>query len=258
MTFVARHNVRPRRAAMLLEVVLALSILVASLAAIGIQFNTALRIGHENERMTQALMLAEAKLGQLDTGSIPLELEMYDSFGRTFPGYFWRITIDPHDDIPEMFQVELEILFGDPGIEIDAGDAVESDLDDTTVVARLHTLRPQPATIDMQRDFGFTDEQMDEIAEELPPEIADPANISPAIFAEMDLETLMEVMPQLIEVFGAGFGFDQAQLDQAIQGGLIDPTNLPDNLNDFGTPPGGGRGNGTNGGGGGREGGRGG
>lgn len=229
-----------RRGALLLEVILSLSILFMGMAVIGIQLRTAVMAGYDNERRTQAQMLAEAKLAQLDSGAINLQRDMSSDgllegdFGLSFPGYFFRFSIEPHDNLVDMFQVTTQILFGRTEDDLDPGD-----IEDAEVLLTLHSLRPTPPTLNMQRDFGVNDEAMDELAASLPPDM-DPADLSPAAFAEMDLETLLELMPQFMEIFGQGFGFSAAQVQQAFDMGLLDPTNLPTGadalLNEAGTP----------------------
>ncbi len=222
-------NTRPAqhrlRGAMLLEVVLALAILVSALAAIGIQMNQSLRTGYGNENLAQAMMLADAKMGQLDTGTLFIEREMEDEFGEIFPGYFWRFEIIPHDDIIDMYQVRLDILYGATD-----EDGENGNIDDAEIVATLHTIRPQPANLDLQRDFGLTEEQLDEIASALPPDIADPTDISPAMFAEMDITTLMELMPVLMENLGGDFNLTSEQMQQLMDAGMSGeiPTDLGD------------------------------
>lgn len=231
-----------RRGALLLEVILSLSILFMGMAVIGIQLRTAVMAGYDNERRTQAQMLAEAKLAQLDSGAINLQRDMSSDgllegdFGLSFPGYFFRFSIEPHDNLVDMFQVTTQILFGPTEDDLDPGD-----IEDAEVLLTLHSLRPTPPTLNMQRDFGVNDEQMDELAASLPPDL-DPADLSPAAFAEMDLETLLELMPQFMEIFGQGFGFSAAQVKQAFDMGLLDPANLPTGpdalLNGAGSPGG--------------------
>ncbi len=231
-----------RRGALLLEVILSLSILFMGMAVIGIQLRTAIVAGYDNERRTQAQMLAEAKLAQLDSGAINLQRDMSSDgllegdFGLSFPGYFFRFNIEPHDELEDMFQVTTQILFGPTEDDLDPGD-----IEDAEVLLTLHSLRPTPPTLNMQRDFGVNDEQMDELAASLPPDL-DPADLSPAAFAEMDLETLLELLPQFMEIFGQGFGFSAAQVKQAFDMGLLDPANLPTGpdalLNGAGSPGG--------------------
>lgn len=228
-----------RRAAMLLEIVLALTLLFISMAIIGIQINTSVNLGYRSERKTQALMLAEAKLAQLDTGVITLDREIDGDFGKSFPGYFWRFYFEEDEDVENLWDVKLEILYGPYESDLEPGD-----IDDATVITTLHTMRPTPATLNLQRDFGLTEEKLAEISEDLPIGIIDPTDINPAMFAEMEIEDLMDIMPMLIETFGLGFGFSQSQIESAINMGLIDPSNLPtgasDALKDFGGGRGGG------------------
>ncbi len=221
------RNLRRRRGALLLEVILALTILFMGMSIIGIQLQTSIKIGYDNERRTQALLLAEAKLAQLDSGAINLQREMgadgvmEGDFGKSFPGYFFRFTMEEHDDLEDIFEVTTEILYGPPEDDLEPGD-----IEDAHVVMVLYSFRPTPPTLNMQRDFGVSDEQIEELAASLPPDL-DPLDLSPAAFAEMDLVTLMELMPQLLEIFGQGFGFSSDQIQQAMDMGLLDPSNLP-------------------------------
>ncbi len=221
------RNLRHRRGALLLEVILALTILYMGMAIIGIQLLTSIEMGYDNERRTQALLLAEAKLAQLDSGAINLEREMgadgvmEGDFGKSFPGYFFRFTIEAHEDLEDVFEVTTEILYGPPEDDLEPGD-----IEDAQAVMVLYSFRATPPTLNLQRDFGVTDEKIEELTASLPPDL-DPLNFSPAAFAEMDLETLMELMPQLLEIFGQGFGFSSAQIQQAMDMGLLDPSNLP-------------------------------
>ncbi|MCH8854257.1 MAG: hypothetical protein IID41_16635 [Planctomycetes bacterium] len=216
-----------RRGALLLEVILAMTILFMGMSIIGIQLQTSIKIGYDNERRTQALMLAEGKLAQLDSGAINLEREMgadgvmEGDFGKSFPGYFFRFTMEPHDDLEDIFEVTTEILYGPPEDDLEPGD-----IEDADTVMVLHSFRATPPTLNLQRDFGVSDEQIEELTASLPPDL-DPLDFSPAAFAEMDLATLMELMPQLLEIFGQGFGFSSAQIQQAMDMGLLDPSNLP-------------------------------
>ncbi len=223
----AIRNLHRRRGALLLEVILALTILFMGMSLIGIQLQTSIKIGYDNERRTQALLLAEAKLAQLDSGAINLEREMgadgvmEGDFGKSFPGYFFRFTMEEHDDLEDVFEVSTEILYGAPEEDLEPGD-----IEDAVAVLVLYSFRATPPTLNLQRDFGVSDEQIEELAASLPPDL-DPLDLSPAAFAEMDLATLMELMPQFLEIFGQGFGFSSAQIQQAMDMGLLDPSNLP-------------------------------
>ena len=216
-----------RRGALLLEVILALTILFMGMSIIGIQLQTSIKIGYDNERRTQALLLAEGKLAQLDSGAINLEREMgadgvmEGDFGKSFPGYFFRFTMVEHDDLEDIFEVTTEILYGPPEDDLEPGN-----IEDAHVVMVLYSFRATPPTLNLQRDFGVSDEQIEELAASLPPDL-DPLDFSPAAFAEMDLETLLELMPLLLEIFGQGFGFSSEQIQQAMDMGLLDPSKLP-------------------------------
>ncbi len=227
-----RHLWR-RRGALLLEVILSLTILFMGMTVVGIQMRASVATGYENERLTQALMLAEAKLAQLDVGAINLQRDMSSDgviegdFGMSFPGYFYRFTIEPHDDLEDIFEVTTDILYGPPAYDLEPGD-----IEDAEVVLTLYSFRPTPPTLNLQRDFGVTDDQMEELAAALPPDL-DPTEFSPRAFADMDLATMLELMPMFLEVFGQGFGFSVEQIQQAMQMGLLDSSALPTGAESF-------------------------
>ena len=64
------------RAAMLLEVVLAVAILAGALAMIGGQINGSFVTNIETGKLTDAVFLAEAKMAEIDSGLVTFEEEL--------------------------------------------------------------------------------------------------------------------------------------------------------------------------------------
>jgi hypothetical protein len=188
------------RGVVLLEVLIALAILILGMAAVGMQVNVGLRVANNSEVATRAVMLAESKMAELDAGIVQItpNQELEGDFGILYPGWAWRIYID-QTDTPDLNMVTLQVLYR-PGV---AFREELSDFTDMTVVHTSYTLRATPATMDLQRDFGFTDEQLQQVSDSIPIPNFDPKNIDPTSLAQLPPDQLAEVLPQLMKLLGA-------------------------------------------------------
>ncbi len=235
----SRDRSLTRRGVLLLEVILALAILLMGMAVIGVQMNTSLETGYRDAQTNQALMLAEAKLAQLDSGVVKIGIEGLDGSFPVFPGYFYRFEIEPERDIDGMYRVKLEVLYDGSRIGVKPEDLVDAKpAEGNEVLMTLYTFRPTPPVVDLQRDFGLNDDQMADLGEKLPVELLDPTNISPSLFADLDPETLMSVLTAI----GEAYGISEAQIQMAFQAGLLDPNfllNMASQMNQGGGLPGG-------------------
>lgn len=191
-----------KRGFLLMEVVVAVGILVVGLAFVAMQIQNSSRASQRAARSMRTLLLAESTLAEFDAGLIiPDGEETEREYGPLFPDYGWRLLIEPHPNLPDLNQVTLEILHQ---VRLDIK-AEEFDFDEADLVHRLYTLRVTPQPIDLTRDFGMPEEQADELAELLDgvsDRGIDPYNLNPALFAELDLEELIDVAPVLLEAFG--------------------------------------------------------
>lgn len=187
------------RGAVLLEVLLALALLILGMAAVGGQINVGLKVAQNTEIATRAIMLAESKIAELDAGVLGFNPndEFEGDFGRQYPGWGWRVILEP-TDTDDLIMATLEVLYL-PGVEF--GD--EPTVDEMQVVYTAYTLRAIPAVLDLQRDFGFTEDQLDEFAANIPMPGFDPLNIDPTAIAQLEGEELMEVLPMLMELLGS-------------------------------------------------------
>ncbi len=188
-----------KRGFMLLEVVVAVGILAVGMAFIGMQIQYASRHARESERTMRTLLLAESKLTELDAGLIVPEEKLEATFGAVFPDYGWRLEMKP-TATPELNHLTLEILYQ---ARQDVNE--EFRFDEAEVVQRLYTLRATPRPLNLVNDFGMPEEQADKLTEQLAgvgDGGLDPRNLNPALFAQMDLEQLLEVAPPLLEAFG--------------------------------------------------------
>jgi hypothetical protein len=94
----------------------------------------------------------------------------------------------------------------------EGADLDEFDYDDELIVQTFHTLRAVPRPLNLKTDFGLDDEIADTINEELQNSGVggglDVENFNPAVFKDLDLEQLVE----LIGILQNAFGADQSAL----------------------------------------------
>ena len=183
----------PRRGALLLEVVVALSIMVFALGMLGGQLVAGMRMIQSVDEQTRAIQLTDRILAllELDPETIARigEEETADGdFGDQFPGWFWRVQLEP-TDIERLGLVTVEVLHQtDP-------DRQES-MDDARIARTLHMLKAAPQPIDLAADFGFSEEQLTQLAETVPIPDFDPTALDPQLIAAMITpETLIELLP---------------------------------------------------------------
>jgi hypothetical protein len=124
-----------------------------------------------------------------------------------YPGYSWRLTIKP-TETDNFYMVTLQIGFNaklakqqidDPEMELDIED------EGTKIVRTVYRLFPSPADVNLERDFGLTEEQVEEIADEIPIPGFDLNSLDPRMLASLPSELLEELLPML-ETFLRGGG----------------------------------------------------
>lgn len=206
-----------RRGIALLEVVVAVSILVVAMGVVGAAF----RNGQQNvllaDRMMRATNMTERLLTHMELGLVSAgEQEQSGGFGEEAePGMSWKAEVNPDPTLPGLLRVTIHIYMGDP----EGSENEHQKLLTTTV------LRAEPRTINLETDFGFTAEQMDMLTQAIPggEALLDPTSFDPRTIAQLDLETLKELIPTLMAALGgnmgAGGGLDA--LIQAAQRGDI-------------------------------------
>jgi type II secretory pathway pseudopilin PulG len=188
-----------RPAFILLEIVIALAILILGMAVLGSQFQTSRQAAYETERTYRALLLAESKLAELDTGLIVPEELIEEEFGPIFPDYAWRLQIEP-SAVPNLNFITLDILYQQrPDVQ------TTFDFDTATVLYTAYAMRSTPAQIDLTRDFGMDEDQADRLTEQLSGvgEFGiDPRNLDPSVFRNLELEDLIDVLGPMLQALG--------------------------------------------------------
>jgi hypothetical protein len=183
-----RVYVRSRRSAvrfrgvMLLEVIVAFGLLVFGMTMVGLQVDAGLKAAQQSEQKLQALTLMEMKVSELMANEIVFEEfegEMEGDFGRQYgdamtrtilyPGWSWQINVEP-TRIENFYQVEIKIGYNEKGAQDqieNPDEVIEIDDEDTTIVLTAYRLFPKPSDINLQRDFGLTEEEMDEFVSQI-------------------------------------------------------------------------------------------
>lgn len=185
----------------LMEVVVAISLLLVGMTYIGAQVQKTEEAAHASEDLTRIMMLIETKMAELDTGLVFLDeeadQELEGDFSLRFPDYGWRMRFE--DTATESLRaITLDILYA-PRLDLDT----EFDVDNAKVVHTVYTLRQVPPKVDLAADFGLDEETIERLTEDLPMELFDPAAFDVAgFFRDTPTEDLMAMLPALMQAFG--------------------------------------------------------
>ncbi len=210
---------RRRRAAMLLEVVLALAVLLHAIAACGAAVRNSWLTAERAERVSRAMMLTEGIFAQLDLGLLQPEREQTGVFGVEAPDnrWTWKLELLPDDVEPEVLLATLTVFDG-------PADAPE---EQRKTVLVTHALRAKPRAINLKNDFGMTDEQIKMLTDALPggAQLLDPENFDPSALARLDMDQLTELLPMLMGAMSGAMGGDMGGFDPSRmgEGGFFDP-----------------------------------
>ncbi len=101
-----------KRGFSLVETIVAVALLGVGISACVACMGSATRASARAEEYTAVQLLAREKLAELELAS-PQEGQETGDFGEERPGYYWRTTTAP-TDTPDLHQVRLEIVWGDP------------------------------------------------------------------------------------------------------------------------------------------------
>lgn len=202
-----------RRGAALFEVVVALSILLVSMAVIGIIFSNGNYYIEQAEQLARADIMTERLIGQIETGITAVNPgETIGDFGEEgMPGMTFRVLVNPDQNVPDLLRVDIDVFMGNP-----------ADDENARLVSSTHLLRAAPKGIDFARDFGFEEEQLAKMTEAIPggEAVLDVTNFDPRSLASLDLDMLVQMLPTLMQSLGGNLaGGDLSALLQAAQRG---------------------------------------
>lgn len=227
------HAVAPRRArcrpaALLLEVVVALTVMVFALGMLGSQLIAGLRMTTESDGQTRAAQLADRIIALLELDMNVAERFFAEAsaegdFGEMLPGYFWHAYTD---ETREFEGLGLELVTVD--ILYQPNSELQEDRETAQVVYSVHYLKADPARIDLQQDFGVSPEQLAQFEQLAPVAGLDIGSLDPQQLVALEPEMLMQLLPQLLPLL-------QGQMMNGGQnaGGPIDPAMLQQLLTQF-------------------------
>lgn len=185
-----------RPGAALLEVVIALSILLLGMAMVGMAFRNGELYVDRAEQTARAIQMSERLLGELSSGLTSIgEQEATGTFGDEFPpDMCWRVAVTSSDQLPGLLNFEIEIFSGAP----------ESDESQRKTILRTYAQQAIFVPLNMQRDFGMTGEQLEQLTAAIPGGAAlfDPTSFDPRTIGRMDMDMLKELLPILMQAFG--------------------------------------------------------
>lgn len=223
-----------RQAALLLEVVVALALMIGSLAMLGAQLRSGILTMQTAEEMNRGVALVDRLLALMEL-DLELQQRLFEDqerdgdFGEQYPGYFWILELEPleqtelsdepeidedSEDLPLLYRVDIKILYDRPGEE-----DPEGTLEDARELYTVHMIRATPPSINMTEDLGIPSDQLEQLQQVLPdfdPEFFNPQALITQLstMVEEDPASLMALAPmiqQLMQQFapGAAGGNDQ-------------------------------------------------
>lgn len=189
-----------RRGVVLLEVVVSISILLLGMAAVGMAFRNGALYVERAERVARATEVTQRLLGELATGlTVVAENQASGSCAAEGPQgdegeMCWHIAITPADQIPGLLNIELEVYLGTP----------ESKPEERQHVLTTYAQQAVFIPLNMQRDFGMAQEQLDQLTQAIPggQAVFDPTSFDPRTIGRLDMNMLQQLLPVLIQALG--------------------------------------------------------
>jgi|GEM_PF-1900978 len=203
---------RGGRAALLLEVLVALTILVTAMGLLAAQLVNGLNMTDYAERQFRAGLLADRVLAlvQLDPAlkrlmneSEEFEFEFTDENPLGYPladmpGYFWRVRHEPvnREEQDKLRLVRIQVLR-------QREDASLASKGDAEVVRELAFLRAAPATVNLVAEAGLSEDAAAQLQSAIPLGGFDPHAVDfQELMAALDRDTLALLMPLLQPLLG--------------------------------------------------------
>lgn len=177
-----------RRAAMLLEVVISVGLLVFAMAVVGGRIQSSLATVYTAQNSTKAVMLADSTVSLLQAGSLVPDTDGVETgyYGincecremvcedgcieLAAPGYTWRMRVEP-TDTDNLFMILLDIGYNEDMVEAqieNPSQAIEFDDPGRITVHTVYRLLETPADLNLSRDFGIDLEKLQELQSQMP------------------------------------------------------------------------------------------
>lgn len=211
MASIGDRIARARRGSMLLEVLLSLGILTLGMATIGLQVNSGLRQELLAAEVFRQSSLVESMVSQVEAmvarhlsesqtegtaGERSRDVEIEGEFGLVFPGYGYRILVEP-TQVERLNRVTIELLKAP--FDLRSGELLEEP--ERVYLTRM--LRASPPQINLDR-LGVTLDPEQRNLLEMGGLLDDSGNLDIQRLLAMDPGALMELLPLLMSAFGGG------------------------------------------------------
>jgi hypothetical protein len=217
-----------RRAALLLEVVIALAVLVTAMGLMAAQLAGGLNMTTYSEEQLRASLLADriVNLVQLDPQMQQLVAEtetVEEKFGDDYPGYFWRVTTEPVDrEKPDDLKLVTIEVFYQPDLQ--RQDSV-SGLSDAKMLRKVGLLKAKRGALDLVDQAGLTEDQAEQLRQTIPIAGFDPRAVDlQQLIAMLDSDTIAQLLPMLMpllqQIAAGGIPADLAGLADELGGAL--------------------------------------
>lgn len=193
----SRSALGTRRAALLLEVVVALAIMVAAMGLLGAQLYGGIRMTAHADQQTRATELADRLLALLEldqemAARIFNDRSSDGDFGDDYPGYLWRAYVDQTGTVG-LGLLTIEILYQEDAER-------PQELDGARIIRELRMLKADPGRLNLAADFGVDEEQLEVLAGSVPIPGFNPAALDPQAIASLSPQELLAVLQQLAPI----------------------------------------------------------
>lgn len=217
-----------RRGALLLEIVVAMTIMIAAMAIVGGQLVGGLQWVAFSDHQTRAGELADRIMALLELDKATQERLFLDrdatgDFGDQYPEFMWRAYVEP-TDTEGLGSVTVQVLYQPD--EKKRGDATTA-----TIAREVHLLKADPGRIDFVEDFGMEEEQVNLMSGLMGSVGIDPLQFNPQDLVSLPPETLMQLVMQLMPLIQQAMGGQMPGMGGGMPVGL--DVNNPDAMREF-------------------------
>ena len=172
--FSAQKGARPwrGRGAVLLEVIFSMGLLLFGMSVVGGQIVIGLKSAKTADTYIRSVLLVDMVMAELEGGRIRLsdsDSEVLDDeqgggFGLRYPGYSWKMDVE-ETEIDDLYMIKLDIGYSeaDKAMQLEDPD-YETEFDDREVVIyTVYRLWGASPKIDLERDFGIKEEDLEKM-----------------------------------------------------------------------------------------------
>ncbi len=193
------QSCRVRRASILLEVLITVTLIALFMALIGGQILSSVRAAATIEHRQTAMLLAESLVDRVQAGNFlaadQTQQQETGDFGTAYPGWGYQVDAEQTDD-PNVLRVTMQVLEDETGqANTQTSSQTGTDVSSYTPIAEFTTFLTIPRKVDLVNDLGVSEQDAASIAAQFGN--VDPSAIDPRMLAGMNLNDLSNLLPQL-------------------------------------------------------------